>query len=132
MDRGAFVDRREAERNTLGDLLLRYSEEVSPHKKGGEQEILRIRKLRSDPIAQFKVSALTGKVMATYRDRRLKGDGQRRPVTGSTVNRELTLISHVLNVATKEWDVHLWYHPARYKHACHQAPSPWARLKIAL
>lgn len=71
----------------------------SPHKKGGEQEIMRIRKLRSDPIARFKISALTGKVLASYRDRRLKGDGQRQPVTRSTVNRELTLISHVLNVA---------------------------------
>ncbi|MFC4518827.1 site-specific integrase [Cupriavidus pinatubonensis] len=111
MDRGAFVDRREAERNTLGDLLLRYSEEVSPDKKGGEQEILRIRKLRSDPIAQFKISALTGKVLASYRDRRLKGDGKRQPVTGSTVNRELTLLSHVLNVAAKEWGVHLPVNP---------------------
>lgn len=111
IERGVFVDRKEAEQNTLGDLLHRYSEEVSPHKKGGEQEILRIRKLRSDPIAQFKISALTGKVLATYRDRRLKGDGKRQPVTGSTVNRELTLISHVLNVASKEWDVHLPVNP---------------------
>lgn len=111
MDRGSFVDRREAERNTLGDLLLRYSKEISPHKKGGEQEILRIRKLRSDPIAHYKVAALTGKVLAAYRDRRLNGDGERRPVSGSTVNRELTLVSHVLNVANKEWDIHLAINP---------------------
>ncbi|NUA26303.1 site-specific integrase [Cupriavidus basilensis] len=111
MDRGSFVDRREAERNTLGDLLLRYSREVSPHKKGGEQEILRIRKLSTDNIAQFKIAALTGKVLAEYRDRRLAGDGRRKPVCGSTVNRELTLISHVLNVASKEWDVHVAVNP---------------------
>jgi hypothetical protein len=34
MDRGEFVDLKEAERNTLGDLLLRYSEQISPQKKG--------------------------------------------------------------------------------------------------
>ena len=34
MDRGEFVDLKEAERNTLGDLLLRYSEKISPQKKG--------------------------------------------------------------------------------------------------
>jgi len=111
IDRGSFVDRTEAERNTLGDLLRRYADEVSPHKKGGAGEILRIRKLREDLIAQYKIVALSGKVMADYRDRRLAGDGKRRPVTGSTVNRELTLIGHVLNVARKEWGVHLEVNP---------------------
>jgi hypothetical protein len=41
MDRGTFVDRTEAERNTFGDLLERYAEEVSPHKKGAAEERLR-------------------------------------------------------------------------------------------
>ncbi|WP_244112029.1 hypothetical protein [Burkholderia diffusa] len=58
MDRGLFVDRTEAERNTLGDLLKRYAEEVSPQKKGGAVEILRIRKLRKDALAQYKITAL--------------------------------------------------------------------------
>lgn len=105
MDRGIFVDRTEAERNTLGDLLKRYAEEVSPHKKGGEGEILRIRKLRKDPLAQYKITALSSKVLAGYRDRRLS------EVSGSTVNRELTLISHVLNVARREWSVHFETNP---------------------
>lgn len=111
MDRGVFVDRTEAERNTFEDLLRRYAEEVSPLKKGGPDEILRIQKVCRDPIAQYKVAALSGKVFADYRDRRLKGDAKHRPVTGSTVNRELTLLSHVLNVARKEWGVHLDVNP---------------------
>ena len=111
MDRGIFVDRKEAERNTLGDLLLRYSNEVSPHKKGGALEILRLRKLRSDPIAALKVSALSGKSIAQYRDRRLSGTSEAKPVSGSTVNRELTLIGHVLSVARTEWGVHLDANP---------------------
>jgi len=105
MDRGIFVDRTEAERNTLDDLLKRYAEEVSPHKKGGEGEILRIRKLRKDTLAQYKITALSSKVLADYRDRRLT------EVSGSTVNRELTLISHVLNVARREWSVHFETNP---------------------
>ncbi|WP_322039880.1 hypothetical protein [Burkholderia diffusa] len=111
MDRGVFVDRTEAERNTFEDLLRRYAEEVSPLKKGGADEILRISKVCRDPIAQYKVAALSGKIFADYRDRRLKGDAKHRPVTGSTVNRELTLLSHVLNVARKEWGVHLDVNP---------------------
>src|SRR5690242_20000264 len=33
MDRGTFVDRTEAERNSFGDLLQRYAREVSALKK---------------------------------------------------------------------------------------------------
>jgi integrase len=105
MDRGVFVDRSEAERNTFGDLLKRYAEEISPQKKGGPGEILRIRKLGTDPLAQYKVSAVSSKVIADYRDRRLA------KVSGSTVNRELTLIGHILNVARKEWGIHLETNP---------------------
>jgi integrase len=111
MDRGAFVDRSEAERNTFDDLLSRYAKEVSPQKKGGAGEILRIKKLREDVIAAYKITALTSKVLADYRDRRLTGAGGCRPVSGSTVNRELTLIGHVINVARKEWGVHIEANP---------------------
>jgi len=111
MDRGVFVDRAEAERQSFGDLLARYGREVSPLKKGGALEILRIRKLRNDPLAQIKVAGLTGKSIAQYRDRRLLGNPTSKPVSGSTVNRELTLIGHVLNVARKEWDIHIEVNP---------------------
>lgn len=111
IDRGSFVDRTEAERNTLGDLLSQYAEKVSPSKKSGAGEKLRIEKLQDDPISQYKISALTGKVIAEYRDRRLAGDSRRRPVSGSTVNRELTLLSHVLNVARTEWDIPIEVNP---------------------
>jgi hypothetical protein len=71
---GIFVDRIEAELNTFGDLLKRYAAEVSPHKKGGAGEILRIRKLRKESLAEYKVAALTSKVMAEYRDTRREAD----------------------------------------------------------
>src|SRR5258708_23671968 len=63
MGRGIFVDRIEAELNTFGDLLKRDAKEVSPHKKGVAREILRIRKLRTQSLAECKVAALTSKVM---------------------------------------------------------------------
>jgi integrase len=80
-------------------------------KKAVHGEILRIGKLRKDALAEYKVAALTSKVMAEYRDRRLAGDAKHKPVTGSTVNRELTLIGHVLSIARKEWGVHIDVNP---------------------
>lgn len=101
MVRGVFMDRSEAERNTLGDLFDRYLRDVSPAKKGASSESYRLRSLRRDAISEYKVAALTGKVLAEWRDRRLKA------VTGSTTNRDLGLISHVINVARKEWGVNV-------------------------
>ena len=101
MERGVFVDRTEAERNTFGDLLERYLAEVSNSKKGAAAERYRISSLLRDPIAQYKMAGLSSKRLAEWRDRRLK------EVSGSTTNRDLNLISHVINVARKEWGIHI-------------------------
>lgn len=111
MDRGSFRDRALAKQHSLGDLFARYAKEVSPQKKGGPLELLRLRKLGVDPIAQLKVAAITSTCIARYRDRRLTGTSVRKPVSGSTVNRELTLIGHVLSVAQKEWGIPIDVNP---------------------
>ena len=38
-----FIDRREAERNTLADILLRYEQEVTPQKKSAAMETIKIK-----------------------------------------------------------------------------------------
>jgi integrase len=102
MDRGVFQDRTEADRNTLGDIFQRYMQEVSPLKKSGVAEANRIRRfLRDDPICKYKATALSGKLLSEWRDKRLL------EVSGSTVNRELNLISHAINIARKEWGIHI-------------------------
>ena len=103
MDRGAYLDRGEAERSTLGDLLRRYLHEITPQKKSWFSETKRIEKfLRDEAICQYKTTALTGKVLAEWRDKRLK------EVSGSSVNRELGILSHVINTARKEWAIDLF------------------------
>ena len=102
MDRGVFLDRTEADRTTLGELLERYLVEVTPLKKSALTEATRIKRfLREESLAKYKTTALTGKLIAAYRDKRL---GE---VTGSSVNRDLSIISHVLNTAIKEWGLHI-------------------------
>lgn len=97
MARGAFIDRSLAERTTFRDLLVRYEREITVHKKGAAVEACRIRSLLRDPIAGARLTDLTGPRIAQWRDER------HRHVSGSTVNRDLNLFSHVFNVARKEW-----------------------------
>jgi len=60
MDRGIFLDRTEADRTTLGDILKRYQQEVSPLKRSGAIEIVRINRfLRTEKLCNYKASALT-------------------------------------------------------------------------
>lgn len=102
MDRGCFIDRTEAERTTLGDILERYRREISPKKKAGAIEVVRINKfVRDEPICSYKAAALSGKLLSEWRDKRLQ------EVSGSSVNRELNLISHAINIARKEWGIHI-------------------------
>lgn len=77
----------------------RYLVEVTPFKRGAAVEAVRLAAIRRDPVCEIRLSDYLSSDMASYRDRRLA------TVSGSTVNRELNLISHVVNVGRKEWGV---------------------------
>lgn len=102
MDIGCFKDKTLAENTTLGELFERYLQQVTPLKKSCKQERARILQfLREDPLCLHKMTALTPKTIAAWRDVRLQ------LVSGSTVNRDLALLSHVINTARREWDIHI-------------------------
>ncbi|SDI31834.1 tyrosine-type recombinase/integrase [Propionivibrio dicarboxylicus] len=105
IDAGQWMDRTEAEQTTLGDLLKRYSLEVSSKKRGADVEMIRIEALRRSKLALFSVAGVTSQRLAEWRDQRLE------EVSGSTVSRELTLISHVFSVAIREWGFALQNNP---------------------
>ncbi|HEV2611649.1 MAG TPA: hypothetical protein VGU61_15375 [Noviherbaspirillum sp.] len=102
MDRGCFLDRTEADKTTLRDILERYKREISPKKKSAAIEEIRINKfIRDEKLCAYKVTALTGKLLSEWRDKRLTA------VSGSSVNRELNLLSHAFNIARTEWGIHV-------------------------
>lgn len=105
MDRGAWVDRSEADNNTLGDLLERYRDEVAPGHRGGQSEIYRINAILGHPIAKRVVSTLHAKDFADWRDDRLED------VSPASVVRELGIMRRVLDLARKEWGVHIVENP---------------------
>jgi len=107
MDRGVFLDRNEAERNTLAEVIERYLVEVTPGKRGAGPESCRLRALQRRPIAKFKMSALTSSLIARYRDERLA------QVSAGTVNKELNHLSHVIETARREWGIQLPNNPVQ-------------------
>jgi integrase len=100
MNRGIFSDLSEAESLTLAEGLKRYLKEITPRKKGFEMETIRINvllrhKLTSKTFATFKRADAV-----KYRDELLRAGK-----SPSTVNKELSIVSHLFEVANKEWSV---------------------------
>ena len=83
---------------TLADLLSRYSQEVTPAKKGREPEQRRLSRLLRDPISVTPLSKLTSAKLAEFRDRRIN-DGVR------AAQYDLILIKHCIKIARLEWGV---------------------------
>jgi integrase len=85
------------EARTLGDAMTRYALEVSPTKRGARKEVQYLARLKADRIAGVALRQLAPADLADWRDRRLMA------VSGSSVRREMIIVSHVLTVARKEW-----------------------------
>jgi len=105
IDKGIVVDRRVAQRLSLAEILERYRREVTPTKRGAADENLRLKAMAQRPFARIRMSALTSSRLAAYRDERLK------VVSGATVNRELSTLSHAIDTARREWEVYLPVNP---------------------
>jgi len=63
------------------------------------------RRTAQRPFARIRMSALTSSHLAAYRDERVK------VVSGATVNRELSTLSHAIDTARREWEVYLPVNP---------------------
>ncbi|WP_338135688.1 site-specific integrase [Pseudomonas fragi] len=107
IDRGIFVSRVEAERTAFHQLIDRYISEIAPKHKGAYSEIKRLEALKRHPLATRIIATLTSSDFARYRDERLKIR------KGNTVKRELALFQCVIEVARREWGIHLAENPVR-------------------
>lgn len=114
MARGVWIDRSEAEPTTLRELLDRYEREVVPGKRGAVQEGSVLATWRDVLLAVRTVATIRGADEAVLRDEWLKDYA---PVT---VLRRLAVLSHVFNVARKEWGMESLANPVELV----RKPSP--------
>ena len=81
---------------------------VASQKRVAAMERSHLKVIGQDPIARCLVARITGRELTAYKNRRLA------VVAGSTLNRELNVLSHVFTVTAQEWHIHLpWGNPVR-------------------
>lgn len=108
---------------TFGDLLTRYNQCVTVHKRGAEQELIRSRLILRLDISKCKVTTMTAADVARYRDSRLK------LVSADTVRREFNLLRHVWSIAKREWILVLGENP--FADVRLPAPSPARQRRLS-
>lgn len=99
IDKGSYSSRTAAEQVTLAEVIDRYITEVSPRKRGGADEVIRLRAMKRHRFTKFNMAALSAKVVAEYRDERLK------TCKASTVVRDLGMLSSMINHCRREWGI---------------------------
>jgi len=98
MVRGLWRDRSESESTTLKECIERYLSEVTPHKKNGHPEELKLQQWLRRPIACRFMSAIRGKDVAdAIKDMESEGKSK------NTIRLHLAVISHLFKVARTEW-----------------------------
>jgi len=108
MDRGAYYDRTEAEKTTLLEALERYEREIIARKLYPGQELQRVRHWRRQPLAKRYLATLRGVDFAKYRDDRL-AQGK----APATVRQELQVVSHMFEIARKEFGMEYLQNPLK-------------------
>lgn len=101
--RGVFTSAVESERTTLSDLIKRFQVEFAPHHyrvRGDGKEAWRYQCARlNEAMGAYHLAAIDQKIVAKYRDDRIKGDGGRAAVGESTVRKELYMLAKILGFA---------------------------------
>jgi hypothetical protein len=110
MDRGAFISRRESERTTLRDALIRYQREVTPFKRDttADSENRKINRWLRDQLSTRILANIRGQDVAEWRDARIK-----EGYAANTVRLWLSTLSHVFTIARKEWGMEALANPVQ-------------------
>jgi len=107
MERGVWLGIKQVD-ISIQDALARYSEEVTPIKKGASRELNRIKHLIGYRIATKNLCSVRGSDVAEFRDA-LIGKGY----APATVKKFLEVLSSLFNTAISEWGYESLGNPVR-------------------
>jgi hypothetical protein len=98
-------DAKALQKITLGELVTRYRDTISPKKRTAKHERIILGAFLLHPICRRRASDITRADFARYRDERLK---QIKP---SSLKRELVPIHHLYEIAKTEWALPIQNNP---------------------
>jgi integrase len=98
-------DPKALQRITLGELVVRYRETVTPKKKGSQIEHIVLSRFLRHPICSKRLSELRPADFAAYRDERL------REIKPASLKRQFGPIHNLFRVAKQEWGVPIRENP---------------------
>ena len=101
----------ELRKQTVGDLVDKYLEKVTPGKIGSkDNEKLVLEKFKLNPLCKKSLAYLSSADGAAYRDQRYKdtwkptgSKGPARPIKPATIRREINTLHHMFEIAKTEW-----------------------------
>ncbi len=99
------TDTRTLNNTTVGDLLRRYRDTITPKKRSAPIERYRIAVILRHPIALLTLARATPDRFVEHREARL------REVTGETARKDLILLRHLFDTARREWGLKLQRNP---------------------
>src|SRR5262245_32837784 len=108
---------------TLAELVIRYRDGVSCHKKGRVVEWIRLSAFLRHPLCQRPAIHVSGGDFAAYRDERLLSVGS------GTVRRELSILHNMFEVAMREWGLRRADNPVALVRRCPDGPHRERRLR---
>lgn len=111
-DKERAIDRSELPANhrdlraiTVAELLVRYRDTITPSKRAKATEGYMIKTMLAHELASVPLNKISPAYIAKYRDDR------RKLVSASTVLREFVLLSHMFNLAIKDWGIPISVNP---------------------
>tara|TARA_R100001591_G_scaffold24072_1_gene33949 strand:+ start:95 stop:1081 length:987 start_codon:yes stop_codon:yes gene_type:complete len=119
---GQYQDVSEANKTTLQQLLERYEREVSS-KKRTKADKQYIKNILKHTFVGKVLTQINSSDIASFRDERLKA------ISGSSVNRELSIISDCINKAMTEWQCYIPENPVKPNLRCEENPRRVRRLE---
>jgi len=122
IEMGQFVDTSEANKTTLAELLERYEREVSSKKRTTADKYL-IRNICQHDFVHKVLAQISSSDIAKFRDERLK------TISGSSVNRELSILSDCINKSITEWKCYINENPVKVGLRCKENTRRIRRLE---
>ena len=107
IDREQYEDFSDSAKLSLGDLLIRYRDEITPNKKSKEGEVFKINLILRHKIAKKRLLDLRTKDVLDFKNDIKLNNGKYYPRAASTINKYVHYVYTVWETAKINWAITL-------------------------